>query len=202
MVNHCINTKLSAALRLCCLLSITVWLWGCQSTPSKDGDTQASIAALSAQERQDYDRALAHLVSGQPESAEKTLTQLLRARPEVAELWLNLALSHYQQGDLPAAKNALQTLQQHSADIAQAHNLLGLMAVDNGEFDKAQEHYLAAIKLQPKYSNALFNMALLQDVYLQNIASAVDYYERYLQLAPEDTDTKNWAAGLKMSLGR
>ena len=62
--------------------------------------------------------------------------------------------------------------------------------------------YLKAIAIDAEYTNALFNMALLQDVYLRNIASAVDYYNRYLQHAQDDEATKSWVDNLTQILAR
>ena len=59
-----------------------------------------------------------------------------------------------------------------------------------------------ALKLSPQYANALYNMALLQDIYLQNTAVAVDYYNRYLAQVKDDEATKAWVENLAQSLGR
>jgi hypothetical protein len=48
----------------------------------------------------------------------------------------------------------------------------------------------------------LYNMALLQDIYLQNTAAAVDYYNRYLILEKDDETTKAWVENLSQSLSR
>lgn len=194
--------SLIIAVRLCCLFAFAVWLSGCQSTPQPSKGVVASVDSLSASERQSFDEALAQLASGEPKTAEKVLTQLRSARTDVAEIWLNLALSQYQQADYDKTAATLRTMQERFEDIAEPYNLAGLVAVEQGDFKQAEKYYSQAIDLKPTYSNALFNMALLQDVYLQNIASAVEYYERYLALVPDDADTKNWAAGLKMSLNR
>lgn len=197
-----VSKNVRAALRLSWVAFVAAWLWGCESTATKGGAERSTIASLSTDERKRYDEALANLANAQPKPAEQELSQLARRWPDIAEIWLNLALSQYQQDDLGKTKKTLTVLASRSNDVAQAHNLAGVIAVKEGDFVKAEMHYEKAINLKPDYSHALYNMALLQDVYLQDIASAVDYYQRYLQLAPEDTDTKGWAEGLKMSLGR
>src|SRR5690606_37852398 len=108
----------------------------------------------------------------------------------------------YQQEKWQAAETTvIQTLASFSR-VPQAHNLAGLLAVEKGEFKKAEQHYLQALAVDASYANALFNMALLQDVYLRDLSSAVDYYNRYLQYAPEDEATKSWADSLAQSLSR
>lgn len=194
--------SLVTTVRLCCFFAFAIWLWGCQSTPQPTKGAAASVASLSQSERRSFDKALAQLASGEAKNAERELDQLRGARSDVAEIWLNLALSQYQQAEYDKTAATLQAMERRFAGIAEPYNLAGLVAVEQGKFKQAEKYYSQAINLKPTYSNALFNMALLQDVYLQNIASAVEYYERYLALVPDDTDTKNWAAGLKMRLSR
>lgn len=189
--------------RLSCFVVMAAWLWGCESTATKsDRAGKSAILSLSNSERKQYDEGLVHLAKARPESAEQALRQLVKTRPDVAEIWFNLALSQYQQRHFEQAEATLTRLRSSLGDFPEAHNLAGLIAVENGDFGKAAEHYQNAIDLKPNYSHAVYNMALLQDVYLQDIASAVAFYESYLRLKPEDTDTKNWANGLKMSLSR
>lgn len=196
-----ISGNMGTAVRaLFVILTMTI-LWGCESTAPKGGHLEKSaLASLSANERVTYDRALADLAANQPERAEKQFSQLLRTRPDVAEVWLNLALSQYQQDAYEESAETLAGLLSRFDGIAQSYNLAGLLAVKRGEFEKAQTQYKKAIEIDAGYSNALFNMALLQDVYLQNVALAVEYYTRYLQEVPDDADTKNWTDGLRMSL--
>lgn len=197
------SERTCAATRLACLILLAACLWGCQSTATKNGgEGTSALVSLSTHERNKYDEALEHLASARPGEAEQQLAQLARARPDVAEIWLNLALSQYHQDDLEQTQKTLAVLLSGSDGHPQAHNLAGLVAVKTGEFQEAVAHYSKAIDLKPDYSHALYNMALLHDVYLQDVASAVAFYERYLLLAPDDSDTKNWAQGLKMSLDR
>lgn len=185
-----------------CLLVIPVFLWGCQSSPSKGGANKAQLSSLSASEKKSYDQALAHLANAKFKPAEKQLAQLVESRPNVAELWLNLALSQYHQQSYEQSGKTLKALLARFGEVAEAHNLAGLVAVNSGEFSQAEKHYQNALKLKPSYENALYNMALLQDVYLQNIPAAVAHYDRYLAARPDDLDTKNWTEGLRMSLER
>ena len=183
--------------------ALVVWLSGCQtsgggSTPGRS----AGVESLSQSQAEQYQRALNKLEEKEPKTAEGFLQSLVRERGDVAELWVNLALSQYHQAKWQTAEKTVdQTLMLFSR-IPQAHNLAGLLAVQKGEFKKAEQHYLKAIAIDAEYTNALFNMALLQDVYLRNIASAVDYYNRYLQHAQDDEATKSWVDNLTQILAR
>lgn len=66
----------------------------------------------------------------------------------------------------------------------QNHNIMGIILERNMEFEKALEEYQKAVKLDPEYAEALFNIGYLQykmgrlDEGLKNIEQAV-------KLAPE-----------------
>ncbi len=184
-----------------CVIAAT--LWGCGSTQIKDSASHSSqtstLSSLSKQQLARFNSALSELKSEQPKAAEKKLKKLLSAQPDVVEIWVNLALSQYQQNKFKATQKTLNTLLQKTSDVPQAHNLLGLIAVERGSFKKAVNHYKKAIKLSPQYANAQYNMALLQDVYLQNIPLALRYYQNYSQIAPDDQQTKDWITHLQSS---
>jgi tetratricopeptide (TPR) repeat protein len=183
---------------LICLLLLNA----CQSTGQKpsrqDNKKTSGVESLTEPQRALYQQALADLEQQKPQQAERALAQLARERGDLAEPWLNLALSQYQQKHWDESAKTTAALLTRFADLPQAHNLAGLLAVEKGEFSKAQEHYTKALQLNPDYPNALYNMALLQDVYLQNIPSAVNYYSQYLRHV-EDEATKAWLEQLSQS---
>ena len=182
------------------LLVLITLLNGCETPGSGSPRGSAGIETLTPSQSERYQQALGRLEETQPKDAENLLEDLVRERSDVAELWINLALSQYQQKKWQAAEDTVKQLLASFPRVAQAHNLAGLMAVEKGEFKQAEQHYLQALKLKPSYANALYNMALLQDIYLRNIASAVDYYNRYLALVEHDEATKAWAENLSQSL--
>jgi tetratricopeptide (TPR) repeat protein len=187
---------------LCRIFCIALGIWllsACQSTgPVKTGKKSADVASLSESQSVLYQQALTHLEQQQPRQAENLLQGLLRERRDIAELWLNLALSQYQQKKWQQVEGAVAELLNTFPNVPQAHNLAGLLAVEKGEFAKAEQHYAQALKLDSEYANALYNMALLQDVYLQNINAAVNYYSQYLRLI-EDEETKAWVENLSQT---
>lgn len=163
--------------------------------------TSASVTSLLPVHAEIYRDALSKLQNQQPKEAEKLLKGLLRQRTDVPELWLNLAYSQYQQNKWSEAEKTIQKVLIAFPKIPQAHNLAGILAVEQGKFKAAEKHYVDALQLNAAYGNALYNMALLQDIYLQNVASAVQYYNRYLETAQDDEATKAWVENLSRSLG-
>lgn len=182
------------------IASLTLLCVACANTPDKP--TVEGVDALSEADRQTFEQALQKMEQGAAVQAEPELARLAKSGPQVREIWLNLALAQYQQKDLEKAAGTVATILQRWENTAPAHNLAGLIAVQEGQFDLAKQHYMQALRINPNYANALYNMALLLDVYLQDIANAVQYYELYLELADSDEDTRIWMEELKLTLHR
>lgn len=191
--------------RFLLLAFIATFLWGCGTAQVKPGGeyvTNMGLQSLSKSQIALYHDALSNLQSNDAKSAERKLKKLVSSNTGVPELWLNLALSQYQQSHFKPAEKSLNSLFKQSNSVAQAYNLAGLIAVENGAFEKAVNYYKDAIKVNPEYANALYNMALVQDVYLQDVDAALMYYEKYLVIEVEDQTTKNWVAHLKSSVSQ
>ena len=76
-----------------------------------------------------------------------------------------------------------------------------LLHLQNGEIRLAERDYKNAISLYPGYAIAHYNLALLYDIFLQQLEPAIEHYSIYLQLlGREDEDTQNWIKHLENSL--
>lgn len=190
--------RLSSTLLIAGLLFLT----GCASAPpSSTGISQATNkSGLNEKYRSEYLRALNALEEKNYKPASVTLNKVMADNPGFVEGWANLALAQLHAGDIQAAKqsvnNALQLDQQ-----AGLYNLAGLVAAEDGAYKTAEQHYARAIQINPNLANAHYNLALLNDIYYQNIAKAIQHYERYLALINDaDPDTEAWVQELKRNL--
>ncbi len=71
--------------------------------------------------------------------------------------------------------------------LAEVHHHLGLLLFERGELDEAIEHLTEAIRLEPQFAGAYFNLG---NVYraLGRIDEAADAYRRALRIAPDDVE--------------
>ncbi len=84
---------------------------------------------------------------------------------------------------------------------APAYNLRAQLQLKKGAIKQAQQDYLKAIELYPDYTIAHYNLALLYDIFLQEIALAIEHYSIYLSLLDkEDENTRDWINHLKNTL--
>ncbi|HHT9118972.1 MAG TPA: tetratricopeptide repeat protein [Candidatus Hypogeohydataceae bacterium YC41] len=69
------------------------------------------------------------------------------------------------------------------------YNNLGWLYTMKGEFKEAEKVYLKAIKLNPNYANAYYNLGLLYDLHLKDEMGAIECFEKYIELKGERSDS-------------
>jgi len=158
--------------------------------------TQASVEADIAT----YANALHDIKVEQLPRARTALETLVDKHPELAGPWANLALIDIKQNHLEKAREHLNKALDRDANLAQAYNLLGYIDKKQGKISQAMDDYSKAIAKKPDYALAHYNLALLYDIYLQDIPNAVKHYKRYLDLTGnQDQKTAEWVRELQSS---
>lgn len=208
------SEALSAALRLCSkfglLLSVSV-LISCGSAPVKDTPTneQGSVSAgtegaapseLSAIDKSLYDQAIEQLDAGDNMAAIKTLRKLERKYTANTAIKTNLATGYFKVRDFGTARDIVNAAGSNAKAPAQLQNISGLLFVEEKKFKQAEAAYQQALANNKDYATAHYNIALLYDIYFQDIEKAYAHYNRYLDIVGEDQETKDWVEQLKYSL--
>lgn len=191
------------------LILITLLLGGCASTPhtatkpestADPGKTTESIAATEIAE---YRRAITLLNDNQTAQARDILNAMSTKHPELAGPWANLALIDIKSQKYDSAEANAKKAVSLDSNMSQAYSLLGYIAKEKGDFNKAVGYYQQAISADNNYTNAYYNLALIYDVYLQDIPNALKYYSKYLDLnTHEDKETESVVNDLKELLKR
>ena len=145
--------------RLDCLL---------ESTKKAVLDTAATLPA----ETDDEARALLRSLADAYPTLSGPLTNLgiLEARGNQQQI----ALQHFREAVRTNPENAV------------AHNWLGILYREQGDYARAEEAYRSAIALRPDYAIAYRNLGVLYDVYLERPEAALAAYRAYLERSPED----------------
>jgi tetratricopeptide (TPR) repeat protein len=155
----------------------------------------------SVQELQLYKNAIIALNKKELDKAEKLFLTMSERQPNIAGSWANLALISIKKSDLPQAEEYVKMALDKNPNMPQALNLSGYLAQKKGEINKAKSYYLTAISHKSDYALAHYNVALLFDIYLQDIAKAIEHYQLYLTHSEQkDENTKNWVKGLKATM--
>ena len=116
---------------------------------------------------------------------------------------MHLLLDQKDYTQLEALDKMLESAQLKSAPLL---NLLAVAQREQGHFQQAEAYYMKALLADPNHLASLANMAILQDIYLRQLALAKHYYEQYqTQLAiqqKEDKRVKNWLIDLQQRLNK
>jgi len=191
------------------MLTLIVLLGGCASVPSNIPSAASEIKAQDSNIQEPsieslvtlYQDALTELNNNNFKTAEKYFLEVTKTHPDLAGPWANLALIYIKQEHYEKAENYIQKSLEKNPEMAQALNMAGFIEERNGNINKAKNYYEKAIEKKPDYTLAHYNLALLYDVYLQDIVEAIKHYQQYLSLLDsEDEKTENWVEELKYNL--
>lgn len=183
---------------------IQILLAGCSqlsSIESTDKHTVSEDARDPEAEIKLYQQAITYLNENQLDKAESILLKFADNQPNLAGPWGNLGLIQLKRNNIDEAEKLLKKALEKNPQMAQALNLLGVIENKRGNIKQANHLYTQAIHHKNDYAIAHYNLALLYDVYLQDIKKAVKHYQRYLKLVNnQDQKTADWLEELKLSL--
>lgn len=183
-----------------CVLTV---LHACTLVPGKPvgerGKAQPKTAAqVSPAIQQSYEQALALMKSEQYPKAVEAFKHIIDIDPTLAAAHVNLGIAYSKLGRDDEAQRALSKALSLDPRQPAAHNALGILQRQRGRFHAARKSYEAALARHPNYLYAHLNLGILCDLYLQNMACALQHYERYLELkGREDKQVALWIADLK-----
>ena len=196
--------------RLLSLLPIfLLLLGGCASGPSQKSATDSTTETAQTESGKSptdelasrYQSALTELGNGNYETAKESLQKIIEIDANLAGPWANLALIHIKQNHYEEAEKKVKIALDKNPEMAQALNIAGVIEYQKGNINNAKNYYQQAITNKPDYALAHYNLALLYDLYLQEIAKAVIHYQHYLELSGhQDKRTRIWVKELKRNL--
>ena len=182
------------------LLVVALLLTSCATTTETTTVSSSGISPLeqSDSEKSEYKKALTLLNHDKLNAAKEIFQQFKTDRPELAGPYANLAIIALKNNEPENALELVKLALSKNPNLAQALNLLAYLEQISGEIKSAEKHYKEAIKSKNDYAIAHYNIALLYDVYLQDIAKAIPHYERYMELINnKDKNTADWLEQIK-----
>ena len=149
-----------------------------------------------------FDQAVAAMRAGRLREAEVLFLEITADQPELAGPWINLGQIYTATGQTEQGGQAFEGAVASNRWNCAAHNQLGVLSRQHGDFSAAEHHYLACLQKVPDFRDAYLNLGILYELYLGRLDDALDYYRYYQALLEEpDPRVQGWVLDLQRRLG-
>ena len=168
----------------------------------REGFIIKEVPQMDATSRRDFERAVAMLNDQEYGQAITLLEKVIEQSPGVTAPYINMAIACQHIGKLEQAEEHIKTALLLIPEHPVACNEYGLLYRKTGRFAEARAVYEKALSIFPDYYPVHRNLGILCDLYLNDLACALEHYEIYSEASPEDNQVKLWIADLHVRLGR
>src|SRR3989449_3975876 len=153
--------------------------------------------AVTDQMRAAYESAVGMLKEERYEPGIALLLKMTEKMPALTPAHIDLGIAYARTGDLDRAEASLNKALKSDPKQPVAYNELGMVQRRKGQFAKARTSYEAALAQSADFQYAHRNLAILCDLYLGDYKCAMEHYEAYSRIIPDDAEVAKWIADLR-----
>ncbi len=145
----------------------------------------------------DFNSAVVLLQQEKYTQAIDVLKTIIEREQRIPAPYVNIAIAYNRSGQTKEAEANLINALKLDIGHPVANNELGLLYRKAGKFNAARTAYENAIKQHPDYLPAKRNLGVLCDLYMHDFKCALEQFEDYLELKPDDKTAAIWVADVK-----
>jgi tetratricopeptide (TPR) repeat protein len=150
---------------------------------------------------QRFQEALGLMKNKQYGEAMQAFNTLHNDYPGLSGPLTDLGIIYAQQKKRDEAIDTLTRAVNVDPNNAVAHNWLGILYRDGGDYRRAEDSYRKALAARTDYAFAHYNLAVLYDNYLHQPRDALVHYREYLRLSGgDDLKVQAWVKALEAQL--
>jgi Tfp pilus assembly protein PilF len=168
----------------------------------REGFLILEIPQMDDASRRDFDLAVTMLKEQDYSQAIELLEKIIEQSPGVTAPYINVAIAYRAVGKPDPAEAHLKTALELVPGHPVACNEYGLLYRKSGRFAEARAIYETSLTNFPDYYPVHKNLGILCDLYMNDLACALEHYEIYSQAMPEDRQVKIWITDLRSRLER
>ncbi len=195
-------------LKRCAVVFVTLLLFACASgeitkeTVTVEIKKSTSYVDIDPDVELDFKKAIVLMQQEKYAQAIPVLNTVIEREKRLPAPYVNVAIAHNKLGDIKAAEENLISALKLDIGHPVANNELGLLYRKKGKFKAARTAYENAIKEHPEYLPAIKNLGVLCDLYMHDFDCALQQFEDYLELKPDDKTVVIWVADVKRRIGK
>jgi tetratricopeptide (TPR) repeat protein len=182
------------------MLGLVVFASACATTETRQTQENIEITedySVDSEIREEFQRAVALLKQERYDDAIMLLRAVTGKTSKFSGPYINLGIAYIKTDELEKAEGSLNKALKLNKQHPAANNELALVYRKTGRFAEARKVYEDILATHPKFMPARKNLGVLCDLYLRDLQCALEQYETYLSVLPEDKKVKIWVADLR-----